>query len=115
MKLIKPEEEQEEEEEDGDQNPFDANIMKLVQTNILTNFGIDERQIEDEEEDEKSGYEDDMEQDDEDDGVDEDEEEDDEMGNFINFKNFGDRGADNVSYITSMFQNFVNKTLQNSS
>lgn len=115
LKLIKPEEEQEEEEEDGDQNPFDANIMKLVQTNILTNFGIDERQIEDEEEDEKSGYEDDMEQDDEDDGVDEDEEEDDEMGNFINFKNFGDRGADNVSYITSMFQNFVNKTLQNSS
>lgn len=127
LKLIKPEEEEQEEEEEEEEqeqegqgvensrNSFDVNIMKLVKTNLLNNFGIDERQMEEEEDDdEKSGYEDDMEEEEEDNEKDDyDYEGDDEMGNFINLKKFGDRGSDNISYITSMFQNFVNKTLQN--
>ena len=58
--------------------------MKLVKTNLLNNFGIDE---------EVSGYEDDMDVEDEGDDEDEDEEDEDDededqMGNLINIKNY---------------------------
>ncbi|KAL6451871.1 SPAC2F3.16 Uncharacterized RING finger protein C2F3.16 [Candida maltosa Xu316] len=99
LKLIKPEEDDDEEyvEEKRSVTNFDANVIRLVKTNLQNNFGIDERQV-DAGDEENSGYEDDME-------VEDDE---DEMGNFINFKKITDNGSNNVSYITTMFQNFVN-------
>lgn len=78
--------------------------MKLVKTNLLNNFGIDE---------EVSGYEDDM--DVEDEGDDEDDEDEDQMGNLINIKKLSENGSNNVSYITSMLQNFVNNATKLSS
>lgn len=120
LKLIKPEEEEDEEEveilegeERGKQSnnsrsknsitQFDANVMKLVKTNLLNNFGIDE---------EISGYEDDIDVEDEEEEEDDD---DDQMGNLINIKKLSENGSNNVSYITSMLQNFVNNATKLSS
>lgn len=83
--------------------------MKLVKTNLLNNFGIDE---------EVSGYEDDMDVEDEgddEDEEDEDDEDEDQMGNLINIKKLSENGSNNVSYITSMLQNFVNNATKLSS
>ena len=121
LKLIKPEEEEEEEilgegeeRKKSDKNnnsvtQFDVNVMKLVKTNLLNNFGIDE---------EVSGYEDDMDVEDEgddEDEEDEDDEDEDQMGNLINIKKLSENGSNNVSYITSMLQNFVNNATKLSS
>ncbi|KAG7665256.1 uncharacterized protein J8A68_001312 [[Candida] subhashii] len=106
LKLIKPEEEDDEDSEnkqEEEEHNFDANVMKLVKTNLSNNFGIDEQMT-----GENSGYED------EDYEAEEEEEDEEQAGNLVPLKKLtnsilNDRGGvSNASYITTMFQNFIN-------
>ncbi|RLV93287.1 hypothetical protein JA1_002596 [Spathaspora sp. JA1] len=127
LKLIKPEEEEEEDDDvqdhqeeimDGEvMHEFDANVMREVRKNLSKNFRID-TQVAD---DENSGYEDD-EEDYDDDEEEEDIHQEDEYdeispGNLVDLKKLtnailnddnNNRINSNVSYITNMFQNFIN-------
>ncbi|EGW30804.1 uncharacterized protein SPAPADRAFT_72723 [Spathaspora passalidarum NRRL Y-27907] len=118
LKLIKPEEEEEEEEEeiiDGDvMHDFDAKVMRDVRINLSKNFRIDTQVVEDE----NSGYEDDEEDEEFEDEDTRQEDEYDEVipENLVDLKKLTNailsddyhRINSNVSYITNMFQNFIN-------
>lgn len=112
-KLIKPEEEddeveqQEEDDENGERN-FDANLMRLVETNLQRNFRIDGGHPEEE----SSGYEDD--EDDEELDIYDDHSEVESMLDIQRLTALMGRsdpqnqGQSNISYITSIFQTFIN-------
>lgn len=113
LKLIKPEEEddeveqQEEDDENGERN-FDANLMRLVETNLQRNFRIDGGHPEEE----SSGYEDD--EDDEELDIYDDHSEVESMLDIQRLTALMGRsdpqnqGQSNISYITSIFQTFIN-------
>lgn len=107
LKLIKPEEE--DDDIDGGNETqrtehFDLDLMRLARTNLLSNFRIDEHSIH---EDEISGYEDEGE-----DGEADDENENDNISQLRKLTVIGRNNENpyrsNVSYITSIFQNFIN-------
>ncbi|KAK6454850.1 uncharacterized protein RJT20DRAFT_146025 [Scheffersomyces xylosifermentans] len=125
LKLIKPEEEEEDEEINADDEEsrttsFDINLMRSVRTNLSSNFRIDEQSIHDE----NSGYEDENEDgdvaDDEDERMEEQTPASPSSDNryLVNFRRLtssvtSSHGKDthsqsNISYITSIFQNFIN-------
>lgn len=98
IRLMKPEEDDDDEEGQdkakGDNNTdIDLSAMRLIQPDLLRNFRIDEHQDAEDADIEME--------------VDDDEEDMDEIVDLRDLRKLGN-GKSNVSYITSMFQNFIN-------
>lgn len=108
LKLIKPEEEEERGEEDVDVDNERIVSMRLIKTNLSSNFVIDEQQ---DKENGDAHYSSDS-----DDEFEEDDQE--PLGNIVSFKRvthaiLGNKEVDRKS-ITGMFQEFINSSIINS-